>query len=92
MRFALGVGILAIVQGCASQSVSIRSLPPEDPAAENAAAVESAAAFAAATKANGADTKADAALILAVHSLRLISVLVVGPFLVQFVGRWLAVE
>jgi uncharacterized protein len=38
------------------------------------------------------DTKADAALILAVHSLRLISVLVVGPFLVQFVGRWLAVE
>ena len=43
MRFVLGVGILAIVQGCASQSVSIRSLPPEHPAAENAAAVESAA-------------------------------------------------
>ena len=37
MRFALGLGILAIVQGCASQSVSIRSLPPEHPAAENAA-------------------------------------------------------
>jgi uncharacterized protein len=38
------------------------------------------------------DLKADAALILAVHSLRLISVLVAGPFLVQFVGRWLVVE
>lgn len=38
------------------------------------------------------DLKADAALILAVHSLRLISVLVVGPFLVQFVGRQLAVS
>src|SRR5260221_14526873 len=61
MRFALGFGILVIVQGCASQSVSIRSLPPEHPAAENAAAVESAAAFAAATKANGAETEADAA-------------------------------
>jgi phospholipid-binding lipoprotein MlaA len=32
--------------GCASQSVSIRSLPPEDPAAVNVAAAESAAAFA----------------------------------------------
>jgi phospholipid-binding lipoprotein MlaA len=61
MRFFLGLGILAIVQGCASQSVSIRSLPPEHPAAENAAAVESAAAFAAATKANGAETEANAA-------------------------------
>jgi phospholipid-binding lipoprotein MlaA len=61
MRFVLGLGILAIVQGCASQSVSIRSLPPEHPAAENAAAVESAAAFAAATKANGAETEANGA-------------------------------
>jgi phospholipid-binding lipoprotein MlaA len=43
------IGILVIAQaGCASRSISIRSLPPEDPAAENAAAVESAAAFAAA--------------------------------------------
>jgi hypothetical protein len=33
------------------------------------------------------DLKADAALILAVHSLRLISVLVIGPYLVQFVAR-----
>jgi phospholipid-binding lipoprotein MlaA len=49
MRSAVVVGLLAIaLGGCASQSVSIRSLPPEDPAAENAAAVESAAAFAAA--------------------------------------------
>jgi uncharacterized protein len=37
-----------------------------------------------------ADLKADAALILAVHALRLISVLVIGPFLVQVVGRRLA--
>jgi phospholipid-binding lipoprotein MlaA len=49
VRSALGLGILVIAQaGCASQSISIRSLPPEDPAAENAAAAESAAAFAAA--------------------------------------------
>jgi phospholipid-binding lipoprotein MlaA len=40
--------ILSALGGCASQSISIRSVPPEDPAAENAAAVESAAAFAAA--------------------------------------------
>jgi phospholipid-binding lipoprotein MlaA len=49
VRSVLGLGILVIAQaGCASQSISIRSLPPEDPAAENAAAAESAAAFAAA--------------------------------------------
>jgi phospholipid-binding lipoprotein MlaA len=55
MRFALGLGILIIAQaGCASRSISIRSLPPEDPAAENAAAVESAAAFAAAATASAA--------------------------------------
>jgi phospholipid-binding lipoprotein MlaA len=34
--------------GCVSQSISIRSQPPEDPAADNAAAAENAAAFAAA--------------------------------------------
>ena len=46
---ATGLGGLAVgLGGCASQSISIRSVPPEDPAAENAAAVESAAAFAAA--------------------------------------------
>ena len=33
------------------------------------------------------DLKADAALILAVHSLRLISVLLIGPYLVQFVAQ-----
>lgn len=33
------------------------------------------------------DLKADAALILAVHSLRLISVLVIGPYLVRFVAQ-----
>jgi len=40
--------LAAALGGCASQSISIRSLPPENPAAENAAAVESAAAFASA--------------------------------------------
>ena len=49
MRFALICALcLGTLGGCASQSISIRSVPPEDPAAENAAAVESAAAFAAA--------------------------------------------
>jgi uncharacterized protein len=33
------------------------------------------------------DLKADATLILAVHSLRLISVLIIGPYLVQFVAQ-----
>ena len=33
------------------------------------------------------DLKADAALILAVHSLRLISVVTIGPYLVQFVAQ-----
>jgi phospholipid-binding lipoprotein MlaA len=55
MRAALGLGILVLgLAGCASQSISIRTLPPEDPAAENAAAGESAAAFAAAATASGA--------------------------------------
>src|SRR5258708_15338369 len=62
MRCALVVGLLVFaLGGCASQSVSFRSLPPEDPAAENAAALESAAAFAAAAKPNAAETKANAA-------------------------------
>jgi len=40
--------------GCASQSVTVHRLPPENPAAENAAAAaESASAFAAATSAAG---------------------------------------
>jgi phospholipid-binding lipoprotein MlaA len=39
---------LAVLAGCASQSVSIRNVPAEHPAAENAAAAESAAAFTAA--------------------------------------------
>jgi phospholipid-binding lipoprotein MlaA len=39
---------LALLAGCVSQSVSIRNVPAEHPAAENAAAAESAAAFTAA--------------------------------------------
>src|ERR1700736_4196705 len=58
MRSALGLGILLIaLAGCASRNISIRSLPPEDPAAENAAAVESAAAFAAAAKASASTSE-----------------------------------
>ena len=48
MRLVVPALLLSVLGGCASQSISIRSVPPEDPAAENAAAVESAAAFAAA--------------------------------------------
>jgi len=53
----------ALLGGCVSQSVSIRSVPPEDPAAANAAAAESAAAFAAAatTANNEADSSGGAA-------------------------------
>jgi phospholipid-binding lipoprotein MlaA len=49
MRFAVLCLLTAgALGGCASQSISIRSVPPQDPAADTAAAVESAAAFAAA--------------------------------------------
>src|SRR5580692_8539997 len=49
MKFAVLLSLLAVsLGGCVSQSISIRSVPPEDPAAANAAAAESAAAFAAA--------------------------------------------
>jgi phospholipid-binding lipoprotein MlaA len=60
MKAAFISGLLALVLGgCASQSISIRSLPSEDPAAANAAAAESAAAFAsAAATANAAATEA----------------------------------
>ncbi len=50
-----------VLAGCASQSVSIRSVPAEHPAAENAAAAQSAAAFTAAamgTAENNADNGA----------------------------------
>jgi phospholipid-binding lipoprotein MlaA len=49
MRIAVLAALFAAaLAGCVSQSISIRSVPPEDPAAANAAAAESAAAFAAA--------------------------------------------
>jgi len=44
---AIGLAVLAL-SGCASQNPSIRNLPPETPAADNAAAVRAAAMFAAA--------------------------------------------
>jgi phospholipid-binding lipoprotein MlaA len=50
MRSTIALVLLAAaLGGCASQSISIRNLPPENPAAQNAAAAESAAAFAVAT-------------------------------------------
>ena len=54
MKFAVVFSLLAVsLGGCVSQSISIRSVPPEDPAAANAAAAESAAAFAAAAATAG---------------------------------------
>ena len=62
MRSAILSTLLAVsLGGCVSQSISIRSVPPEDPAAANAAAAESAAAFAAATAGTQADTTGRAA-------------------------------
>lgn len=49
MRAVLFVGVAALaLSGCASQDLTIRSLPPETPAADNAAAMEKSAAAAAA--------------------------------------------
>jgi phospholipid-binding lipoprotein MlaA len=60
VKFAVLLSVFAVsLGGCVSQSISIRSVPPEDPAAANAAAAESAAAFAAA--AATASTEAGAA-------------------------------
>jgi phospholipid-binding lipoprotein MlaA len=64
MRVTVLVALFAAsLGGCVSQSISIRSVPPEDPAAANAAAAESAAAFtaAAATANNEADASGGAA-------------------------------
>ena len=64
MRVTVLIALFAaLLGGCVSQSVSIRSVPPEDPAAANAAAAESAAAFAAAatTANNEADSSGGAA-------------------------------
>jgi phospholipid-binding lipoprotein MlaA len=61
MRPAVIVALLAAaLGGCVSQSISIRSLPSEDPAAENAAAVESANAYAAAAATANANAAATA--------------------------------
>lgn len=46
IRWAALVGALLLLGGCASQSLSIRSVPDEQPAAEAAAAAAAAAAFA----------------------------------------------
>src|SRR5450631_4554641 len=56
MKPAVLLCLLSVAAGgCASQGVSIRSLPSQHPAADNAAAVERAAGFAAAAvQASGA--------------------------------------
>ena len=60
MKSAVLLSLLAVsLGGCVSQSISIHSVPPEDPAAANAAAAASAAALAA--FAAGAGTQADEA-------------------------------
>lgn len=58
MRLAVLCAASLVLGACASQSVSMRRLPAENPAAENSAAAESAAAFAAAA-ASAADVDAD---------------------------------
>jgi phospholipid-binding lipoprotein MlaA len=46
MKVALCISLVAwALNGCASQELSIRSLPPETPAADNAAAIKDAAAL-----------------------------------------------
>ncbi len=55
----LAAAITLTISGCASQSVSIRSLPPQEPAADNAAAAQNATAFAAAV-ANASVNEAEA--------------------------------
>jgi phospholipid-binding lipoprotein MlaA len=55
MRSAVAILVIALA-GCASQGMSIRSQPPEDPAAASTSAADSAAAFAA-----GAATASQAA-------------------------------
>jgi phospholipid-binding lipoprotein MlaA len=61
MRRAVCIGLTALaLSACASQQMSIRNLPPETPAADNAAAIKSAAALAAvATAAAHAATAED---------------------------------
>jgi phospholipid-binding lipoprotein MlaA len=56
-RAILVAALIVALGGCASQSVSIRSVPSQNPAADNAAAAENAAAFAAAA-ANAASADA----------------------------------
>jgi phospholipid-binding lipoprotein MlaA len=60
MTRALLITVLLALGGCASQSVSIRSVPAETPAADNAAAAANAAAFAEAAATVGANPEATA--------------------------------
>ena len=56
MKFSAVLGLLALtLSGCASQVISIRTVPDETPAADNAAAAANAAAFAGAVAAESAE-------------------------------------
>jgi phospholipid-binding lipoprotein MlaA len=60
MNRALAVALaILVLGGCASQSVTIRSVPPETPAADNAAAAANAAAFADAVASADANASAN---------------------------------
>jgi phospholipid-binding lipoprotein MlaA len=56
----LMVLLAALLEGCASQVLSIRTVPEQTPAADNAAAAANAAAFAAAVAAESANSSAEA--------------------------------
>jgi ABC-type transporter lipoprotein component MlaA len=58
--FILLVLLAALLDGCASQVLSIRTVPDQTPAADNAAAATNAAAFADAVAAESANSSAEA--------------------------------
>lgn len=59
MRASVLLGLIALaLAGCASQVISIRTVPDQTPAADNAAAAANAAAFAAAIAAESPDSSA----------------------------------
>ena len=67
MRAARYAAVALVLSGCATQGVTVRRLPPETPAADNAAAVKRAESVAAAMAAAAAQTPGEA-LTLAIAS------------------------
>ena len=62
MKAAVLAGLVAalLLDGCASQVLSIRTVPDQTPAADNAAAAANAAAFSDAVAAESANSSAEA--------------------------------